>query len=259
MLSTAAAAAKVVRARHYHDPPFDEIRIIKKADDFHVECFYKNRLATAYVLAANGDQDGSYDETRIKLRDRFKTSEISDNEWRYGYDVWYRKRGETIASDFLNTPRLNEALLIVATSLANQTAWHTVVTRVCDHCSAAAEQSAAPACRWQPDDDSHETASLCSQPGCALEATRVYKFKRIFDDLTRVQPESRLNGDGLALMFCDAHADRGNYAYDDTNDNYECVFGGDYRTAITPSDKISPAAFGGVIGIEGLMDFLSET
>lgn len=84
--------------------------------------------------------------------------------------------------------------------------------------------------------------SKCFQPGCSENATSVYQLVNEYAEGHGWVPEIK-----TLRAFCARHLDRGNSDFEDCNDNYVVVSGEGPDKAHTHPEDESPAAFGGVI------------
>lgn len=141
--------------------------------------------------------DERYDSITIEIVERWKESELSGDEWRFGYLVSAWRKGEVIVSHYWTT--LDYALKALQ---------HTINI-------------------WPTDGDNfnldawNRTKTLCDQPGCASTATIFYK---------RLKPYTK-GGEELVdhkwrneyRQFCDRHKTRGDCGLDDADHNYERI------------------------------------
>jgi hypothetical protein len=147
------------------------------------------------------------DEIRIRTVPRYKMSELSGNEWRESATVQLMYKGNVVSEDGYGD--VAHAVEGLPQMLQNQ------------------------------DDYAPVEDLYCDQEGCADHATRTYKLKKTFDEHGEEQDPYVEDDTPLVRQFCDAHSTRGNQDFEDTDDNYEILKGGD---PISPAeDTISKA------------------
>lgn len=157
----------------------------------------------------------SVDEIRVTTIPRYKTSDLSGNEWRYHVQTKFYKKGNVVGE--YSNGNVESAVGRMDHMLQNRSA-----------------------CEINYNERIKQ-GFYCDQEGCNEEATVHYKI------LNEDQCEKRsikVNTDTFRA-FCHRHSKRGDCGIDDADDNYECVTGN--VSQVKESDK-SPSVFGGVIG-----------
>ena len=159
-----------------------------------------------------------YDEVRLTTVPRYKTSELSGDEWRHSarVELMY-KENVLYARSF--------------TDMKYATAW--LAWGVLD------------------DDVSHEALKVyhalpkdyCDQPGCASKYDVKYQVKVCYhpDGSTMARQPSKPK----TQQFCKRHAERGNCSREDNDDNY-LLIEGTGPDGVDPKDE-RPSVFGGVL------------
>ncbi len=160
------------------------------------------------------------DEIKMKMVPRFKTSDMSGDEWRVSCLIEFFRKGKKVY----------------------ERSFHSI-------------ENAAKFLPWVLDVEMIEgqdapspglfSADLkeCFQTGCSEPSTNVYRLKQIYsDDGDGPLPD---NGFEHRRAFCQKHSHRGNSDMEDSDANYELVEGTGEKV-IAPED-VSPSAFGGTI------------
>jgi len=100
-----------------------------------------------------------------------------------------------------------------------------------------------------------EREKLCDQPGCSDEAVSTYKLKEIYTKFGDGPLESTWNE---TRAFCHRHLQRGDCGRDDADHNYVVLDGpGPDGSTMLATDE-SPNVFGGTITMDQLGDFLKS-
>lgn len=136
------------------------------------------------------DEDEWYDEVHITTVPRFKTSELSGDEWRYSIHVELLRKGRVMAERDWN--RLEWAL-------AGLQGW---MLKLGDKGV-----------------EVHATDDLCMQPGCSKPYTVEYRMTR--RGCGHCGNIHRYAGDDYRRRFCDKHKRRGDSDLDDMDLIYE--------------------------------------
>lgn len=139
--------------------------------------------------------DHYYDGARIALVERWKTSGMSGDEWRFSWKVELLRKGRVVATrDCGGDFRLACQCL----------AWFCV----------EAGDSGFPDYRASDD-------LLCAQPGCSKDAVVTYRLKEQFS--SRGEGPIPQEGDPYYRRFCIDHKRRGDCGREDSDANYEEV------------------------------------
>lgn len=225
----------------------NEERICKHADD-----------PWADTIILNGVRS-----LRLVIRERYKTSELSGDEWRFSY-IW-----QVFGSEWtdLDGPYGWQDAAIAAFYPAFRTShpdWH---DNICNSiqflwkgqpliemsddgkpmpllhaigCISWAMLSGRQDHQWKVDD-----SNVCAQPGCIDAPVSMFRMRQNwYPRIGKV----RLHYDGKAYRrFCKAHLRRGDCGLDDADVNYELIEGLGPDGNEPAADVISPSSFGGVM------------
>lgn len=176
----------------------------------------------------HSDAEG-IDEIRIKTVPRFKTSELSGDEWRVSALCEFFRKGVKVYDRSFSS--LKYAIQFLP--------WLV-------HVEMITGKDAPEAALFRADPDE------CHQPGCPDKAANVYRLKKIYSD-TGEGPLPNESGFEYRRSFCVKHSHRGDCGLEDADVNYELVKGKGGKV-IAPDD-ISPSGFGGVINAD---EFLKD-
>lgn len=161
------------------------------------------------------------DEIRMKVVPRFKTSDMSGDEWRVSTLVEIFRKGVKVYETSFS--RLRDAAQFLP--------WVLNVDVI--------EGPNAPKgglFRADPDE--------CHQAGCSEKSVNTYRLKKEYSS----RGEGPLPADEHSehrRAFCEKHSHRGDCGLEDSDVNYELI-DGEGGKVIAPED-ISPSGFGGVI------------
>lgn len=154
--------------------------------------------------------DHGFDEIRISLVPRFKTSDMSGDEWRVSALVeLFRKRQVIFRQE---TSRLEDAVALVPWLL------RTVSEKPNDHegwTAAARARFSGPALYGLGENE-------CAQATCHRTPVVFYSMKKEFSENGHFEKEISPS-DVYVRGFCDLHKDRGDGARDDAMHNYEPI------------------------------------
>lgn len=142
-----------------------------------------------------------YDEVRITTEPRFKTSDLSGNEWRISAVVLFIKKGIVVGRHDFHDVETAIRYLPVTTDR-----WSEMDEGAIEGAREVVKQ-----------------ARLCDQEGCAKKATRAYvikkyKCKKCASDLEMYDWRK-----GTVVLFCEEHKHRGDSDLVDNDSNYEEV------------------------------------
>lgn len=179
-------------------------------------------------------EDTYFDGVHIALQPRFKTSEVSGDEWRFSWRVWLVRKGVMLTeleyghgSD--GTRDLERVLMWVAASLAKQRTDEEVANY---HLA---------------------TDGKCANPGCTKEGVVLYKrIKHGCGHCGHREPCT--HSWEHHIRFCMDHAIRGDASLDDSDDNYEQIDGPPVREAMVPPGMVSPAAGPFTVTVDSIED-----
>lgn len=168
------------------------------------------------------EDDEKIDYIDVRMVPRFKTSELSGDEWRVSAVVRFGYKGHVIYE------RTFGDMTSAVASLP-----HLLLT--------FREEAGSPT--TQP---SHHP---CDQVGCSEPATILYRMKAIYDHRGHRDELSSPYHRG----FCVRHSTRGDCGLDDADENYEVIGSRDSLRPPSSEDK-RPSIFGGIIHVGGLED-----
>jgi len=156
----------------------------------------------ARVVRALRPDGQPFDEVRIRTVPRFKTSDLSGDEWRISATIEFWRKGRKIdeSADLRDVETAIDFL---------KAKWHEACGNGLGHFAGI--------------DD------LCDQEGCSETATVTYKVKhRYCNEPDLHQPPSPagiMKGDIVIRKFCALHRKRGDSGFDDSDANYELLSG----------------------------------
>lgn len=135
-----------------------------------------------------------FDAITIRTVPRFKTSELSGNEWRISASVEFQKKGRVIHT--AHAGNVESAVTNLSEIMRSN--------ELFEACSKA------------------DVSDLCDQEGCNEPWTRTYTLKKSFCE-SCATPKDHMSWDKRPLIshFCDRHSDRGDASFEDCNSNYD--------------------------------------
>ena len=178
-------------------------------------------MKTMIFLRPHKDAEG-IDEITIKQTPRFKTSELSGDEWRTSALIVMKRKGVVVYERPVHT--MEDA--------ASFLSW---IFRV-----EAMENSKVPGLFGAK-------VTECFQSGCSDPSKNVYRLKEIYSSQGE-GPLPKTEGFEYRRAFCEAHSHRGDSSFEDSDDNYELIKGEGGK--VLRPDDISPAKFAGTIEID---------
>lgn len=159
-----------------------------------------------------------FDEVRMTTVPRYKTSELSGDEWRTSVRVQL----------------LFKEVVIVEKSFSAMAAAVMYLGPLMDELPI-------------PDKVLDLEKGYCDQPGCANAAVSKYRLKKLYSAHGEELAERDKPWPYEYRQFCRKHLRRGDGALEDADDNYE-IIEGPGPDASTNKEE-SPAVFGGVIDL----------
>ena len=138
-----------------------------------------------------------FDEVRMRVVPRYKTSGLSGDEWRTGVVCELLFKGEVVADTFWSS------MEVAATRLA-----------------AFMDDSACPI----PERVIEIEAVKCFQPSCKNDSVATYLLKRLTSRQGEYLAESEHYCDSVR-RFCRVHLRRGDCSREDCDENYEVIDG----------------------------------
>ena len=163
--------------------------------------------------------DEGIDRIEISVVPRYKTSDLSGDEWRVSAKIVFGYKGHVIYErTFAKVEWAVAALPYLLMTFRDEEGQPT--TKPAQH--------------------------PCDQPGCWEPATVSYRMKATWDDLGHKSEIPK--GFGYTRAFCERHSTRGDCGLDDADANYEVVGSADSVKA-PPTSDIRPSVFGGIIDL----------
>lgn len=164
----------------------------------------------------------AFDDIRLRVVPRYKTSGMSGDEWRTSVHVEFFHKGHVVYEAYYRDMQTAITLL-----------GHDFLEGAFDHGAI-------------PDKIIDLEKTACDQPGCPDTAVSKYKIKKQYSDRGDL-----LDAEDSSLeyyrQFCLAHNQRGDCSREDSDRNYEVLEGPGPEDNAMPPDDESPSAFGGVI------------
>ena len=139
----------------------------------------------------------SFDEIKLKVIPRYKTSGLSGDEWRTGVAVTYVFKGEVIHERFYTS--MEAAIMTLGSDWLR--AQVPVPMRVIEM----------------------EGQGYCDQPSCSRTDTKKFRIKRRTSANGEFLDQIELSDLEYYRQFCPEHARRGDCSREDCDDNYEAL------------------------------------
>jgi len=175
------------------------------------------------ALHRRHEDDEYIDRIEIDLVPRFKTSEMSGDEWRVSARIRFFRKGTVVWTGHMS--KLSTAVnalpyfLMVAPEGGVTQVGGSEFTRL----------------------GKERELAVCQQPGCSEPSTKRYRFKKIRDCPQSGHMREPGSSFEYVTAFCDRHAHRGDCGLEDCDDNYEVVGGGNSRASPVETRDVSPA------------------
>ena len=224
----------------------------------------KNRISMhhedpwADVIILNGVRS-----LRLVIRERYKTSELSGDEWRFGY-MW-----QVLGSEWtdLDGSYGNQDYAITAFFPAFRTShakWHNDICHSIQFtwkgqsliemsddgksmsllhaigCISYAMSAGRQDQQWEKKDE-----NVCAQPGCGAEPVSL--FRKVDDWWPRIGKKKEHYDGNAYRLFCKAHLRRGDCGLDDADSNYELIDGLGPDGNEPDPRTVKPSSFGGIV------------
>lgn len=142
-------------------------------------------------------KDDEYiDEIKVRIVERFKTSELSGDEWRFSTFISFYRKGQLLYERRVH--KIEDAAAWLPWGLKT-----------------AGEQE-----EWKNAED----ANLCFQPGCPETAVSEYELKEKFDRTGNKLDPSDVHFK-YRRKFCKKHLERGDASREDSDSNYIVISG----------------------------------
>jgi hypothetical protein len=203
---------------------------------------------------------------RLVIRERYKTSDLSGDEWRFGYmwqvqrdgkwddlDGQYSRQDGAIAA-FFPAFRTSHPDWHDETCYSIQFLWKgQPLAEMSDDGKPQPMLHAIGSIAWakiaarQQVDWKIDDSNVCAQPGC-LEAP-VSLFRKIDDYHERIGVKTSYYDGTCYRRFCKKHLRRGDCGLDDADRNYELIEGVGPDGNEPAPDVVSPSSFGGVVNL----------
>lgn len=176
----------------------------------------------------------AYDEVRIVTVPRYKTSELSGDEWRISANVELLYKGKVMYTEYFHT--VEDAMRNMPFAIER-----------------ASEYRARNWSSSSEDEERNRCESLCDQEGCKEPASVTYKLRLGYcGQCGHGRDTSPVWPGGTFRRFCQRHAIRGDCGREDADRNYECTAGTVTQPTVQSQD-VSPAVFGGFITTDGIV------
>lgn len=163
----------------------------------------------------------AFDEIRIFVVPRYKTSGMSGDEWRISTTTEFHRKGKKVHE-------VHHGKMEAAAACLGY-----------DYLSAVDNGKGFFA----------GEENICDQEGCHEPATVTL---RVIKEFSRDNPHEwnkEIQDRILVRKFCGRHSTRGDCAFDDADQNYQVIKG---ETKIPNPDDVKPSQFGGVIDAKDL-------
>lgn len=202
---------------------------------------------------------------RLVIRERYKTSGLSGDEWRFGY-MWQVLGSEWADLDGGYTSQESAIAAFFPAFRTSHPEWH---DNICNSiqfmwkgqpliemsddgksmpllhaigCIAWAQIAGRQDHEWKKD-----KKNVCAQPGCVEKPVSLF---RMIAEYHRRIGVTRQYYDGKSYRrFCKKHLRRGDCGLEDADRNYELIEGIGADGNEPAADVVSPSSFGGVIGL----------
>lgn len=179
-------------------------------------------MATKDPFYKRHPDDEYYDKITIETVPRYKTSEMSGDEWRVSATMKFWRKGQLVFERTFNKM-----------------------------------ETAAIAMPWffktageGPEFKQIKDEKLCDQPGCGNDAVNEFRLKKEYSERGEELSEKNMSSFEKRRKFCERHARRGDCGLEDSDSNYEVISGPGPDGAKGFEKDVSPSQFGGVIELE---------
>lgn len=147
------------------------------------------------------EDDDWFDEVTLQIRERWKTSGLSGDEWRFSYVVQFKRKGVVL----------------------HEKSWTKFQWAMLGMGGALLQASDRPmGIEWKQKTGEKST-EWCAQPGCKAKWTVLYRRLKTFEnghDVTAHRSEVL----GVPVIgFCQQHRTRGDCGLNDADRNYELM------------------------------------
>lgn len=163
--------------------------------------------------------DEWFDEVTIRCVERYKTSGLSGDEWRFSYVAQFKRKGFVIHEQAWN--RLRDAMMGLGGAM-NEASDRPMGTEF--------EKIAGP------------ELDYCAQPGCPQKAVSTYALKKRFCREGHGEPVRPDAAYREVRRFCALHLLRGDCSLEDSDANYEVLEGPGPREALMTEADESPSS-----------------
>ena len=166
----------------------------------------------------------AFDEVRIRCVPRYKTSGLSGDEWRNGAVIELLHKGGVVAERFYTS--MQAAIMYLPTFI---------------------DESITPI----PEPVLDLELKYCDQPSCRNRAVNRYKIKKLYSDRGEELAPHDYPWPYFYRQFCAVHSVRGDCGLEDSDANYEVVYGPGPDPGANVQE--SPSVLGAVIGEDDLV------
>jgi len=175
-------------------------------------------------------EDEGYDSVTLEIVERYKTSGMSGDEWRFStvVKVWWKGLliGKRSYWKMENAVRYIDSWMTIDQELMLDDTDRKI--------------------RWPTEED---RAKYCFQPGCRELAVSTYRIKTEYGPQGEDLAERDFDLGPKVRRFCKKHLRRGDCDKEDCDDNYEVLEGPGPGEADFRDANITESGFGGVINI----------
>lgn len=181
--------------------------------------------------------DEYYDKITIEAVPRYKTSEMSGDEWRVSATMKFWRKGQLVFERSFN--KMETAAIAMP--------WFFRTASEGDDFKQAKDEK------------------LCDQPGCGAAAINEVRLKKEYSERGEELSERNMSSFEKRRKFCERHLRRGDCGLEDSDKNYEILSGPGPDGAKGFEQDVRPSQLAGVLAVEqdlrGLLkgDSSSET
>lgn len=166
--------------------------------------------------------DEYYDKITVEAVPRYKTSEMSGDEWRVSATMKFWRKGQLVFERTFN--KMETAAIAMP--------WFFKTASEGNDFKQAKDEK------------------LCDQPGCGDEAINEVRLKKEYSERGEEISERNMSSFEKRRKFCERHARRGDCGLEDSDANYEVLSGPGPEGAKGFEKDVSPSQLGGVIELE---------
>jgi len=169
---------------------------------------YQHKHSSLYTTVKDNINEYGFDEIRITIKPRYKTSSASGDEWRIGHRYTFMKNGVILIkndSEGISNLRVGEK------KEGNKIFIKDMFKKIYDSNKFSELLIGKD--------------NICDQLGCSNQSTITLKLKYLYDDSGEKTDPYINDKRPLIRKFCDRHSERGDCGYEDSDENYEIIHG----------------------------------